>query len=106
MNIYNGPDDSATRYFQGKMTESLAGEMKPIINNSLSQVGAVKIYDDVMAKYRSIPFVPDIKANLTDYVTQKGMNGIFHYMAEEEAAIRENPAKQTTELLKRVFGKK
>ena len=106
MTIYNGPDDSATRYFQGKMTDPLAREMKPIINNSLSQVGAVKIYDDVMAKYRSIPFVPDIKANLTDYVTQKGMNGIFHYMAEEEAAIRENPAKQTTELLKRVFGKK
>jgi hypothetical protein len=104
--IYNGPDDSATQYFQGKMSESLAEEMQPIINNSLSQVGAVKTYDDVIAKYKSIPFVPDIKANLSNYVTQKGMDGIFHYMAKEEAAIRENPAKQTTELLKRVFGEK
>jgi hypothetical protein len=34
------------------------------------------------------------------------MGGIFHYMAAEEASIRENPAKQTTELLKRVFGVK
>jgi len=106
MNIYNGPEDSATQYFQGKMAESLAAEMQPIINESLSQVGAVKTYDKIMNKYQSIPFVPDIKANLTLYVTQKGMDGIFHYMAKEEAAIRENPAKQTTELLKRVFGAK
>jgi hypothetical protein len=104
MNIYNGPDDSATQYFQDKMSPSLAKEMQPIIENSLSQVGAVKTYDDVIAQYKSIPFVPDVKANLTNYVTQKGMDGIFHYMAAEEAAIRENPAKQTTELLKRVFG--
>jgi hypothetical protein len=106
MNIYNGPEDSATQYFQGKMSESLATEMKPIINNSLSQVGAVKTYDDVISKYKSVPFVPDVKANLTSYVTQKGMDGIFHYMAKEEAAIREDPARQTTALLKRVFGAK
>lgn len=104
MNIYNGPDDSATQYFQDKMSPTLAKEMQPIIENSLSQVGAVQTYDDVIAQYESIPFVPDVKANLTNYVTQKGMDGIFHYMAAEEAAIRENPAKQTTELLKRVFG--
>lgn len=106
MDIYNGPEDSATQYFQDKMAQSLAEEMQPIINDSLSEVGAVMTYDKIMKKYRSIPFVPDIKANLTHYVTQKGMDGIFHYMAKEEAAIRENPAKQTTELLKRVFGAK
>lgn len=106
MNIYNGPEDSATKYFQGKMSDSLAREMQPIINNSLSQVGAIETYDEVISKYKSVPFVPDIKTNLTAYVTQKGMDGIFYYMAEEEAAIRENPAKQTTALLKRVFGEK
>jgi hypothetical protein len=33
------------------------------------------------------------------------MSGIFEYLAKEEAAIRENPAKRTTELLKQVFAK-
>ncbi len=106
MNIYKGPEDSATKYFQSKMSSSLAKEMQPIIENSLSQVGAIQTYDEVMDKYKSIPFVPDIKSNLNDYITLKGMDGIFYYMAKEEAAIRENPAKQTTELLKRVFGAK
>jgi hypothetical protein len=104
MNIYNGPDDAATRYFQEKMTPPLAREMEPFVNQSLSQVGAVQTYDSVMKEYRAIPFVPDVKADLTTYVVDKAMSGIFHYMAVEEAAIRQNPVKRTTELLQRVFG--
>jgi len=104
MKIYNGPDDSATRYFQDKMTPSLAKEMQPVVDQSLAEVGAVQAYDNVMGKYRSIPYVPDVKADLTTYVVEKGMGGIFHYMAVEEAAIRQNPVKRTTELLQRVFG--
>ena len=102
--IYNGPKDAATQYFRRKMSPSLAKEMKPVVESSLEQVAAIQTYDSIMDKYRSIPFVPDIKANLTDYVIEKGMDGIFYYVAEEEAAIRTNPAKRTTELLKRVFG--
>ena len=77
--------------------------MRPVVKDSMSKVGAVRSYDAVMGKYRSIPFVPDVKANLTDYVVEKGMDGIFFYIAREEAAIRNNPAKRTTALLKRVF---
>jgi hypothetical protein len=106
MDIYNGPGDAATRYFQKKMTPALAREMRPVVDESLADVGAVKAYDDVMGEYRSIPFVPDVKADLTTYVVEKGMDGIFHYIAVEEAAIRQNPAKRTTELLQRVFGAK
>ena len=102
--IYEGPKDAATQYFKNKMSPSLAKEMEPLINNSLSEVGAVQAYDNVVKEYRSVPFVPDVKADLTSYVIEKGMDGIFYYMAKEEAAIRENPAKRTTDLLKRVFG--
>lgn len=101
--IYNGPDDAATQYFKTKMSPDLAAEMKPVIEDSLSRVGAVKAYDTMMSKYKSLPFVPDVKANLTDHVIKKGMEGIFYYVAKEEAAIRQNPVKRTTELLKKVF---
>ena len=87
-----------------KMSPSLASEMKPIVDDSLNDVGAIKAYDDTMAAYTSVPFVPDIKSDMSGYVVEKGIEGIFHYMAEEEAAIRNNPAKRTTELLERVFG--
>lgn len=104
MKIYKGPDDSATQYFKEKMSPELGKEMHPIVDNTLSQVGALQAYDKVMANYGKLPFVPDVKANLEDYVVNKGMDGIFHYMAKEEAAIRKDPARQTTDLLKKVFG--
>lgn len=102
--IYNGPDDAATRYFQGKMTPALAERMAPVVNRSLAEVGAIRSYDEMMGQYAAVPFVPDVKANLTEYVVEKAMDGLFHYVAQEEAAIRNNPAKRTTELLQRVFG--
>lgn len=104
MGIYNGPDDSATQYFRKKMTPELKAEMQPIVESSLSQVGAVQAYDAVMGQYSTLPFVPDVKADLTGHVLQKGIDGIFYYIAQEEAAIRKDPAKQTTALLKKVFG--
>lgn len=102
--IYNGPKDAATQYFRRKMSAPLATEMKPIVDSELSNVGAIQAYDQVMGKYRSIPFMPDAKADLTQYVLGKAIDGIFLYLGREEAAIRENPAKRTTALLQRVFG--
>ena len=105
MGIYNGPPDAATKYFQGKMSPPLAKAMQPIVDQALEQAGAVQAYDNVMGQYRAVPFVPDVKADLSAYVVEQGMNGIFHYLAQEEAAIRQDPAKRTTELLRAVFGK-
>jgi len=102
--IYEGPDDSATQFFKGKMSPSLAERMKPIVDDSLADVGAIKSYDAMMSQYESIPLVPDVKSDLTAYVVEKAMDGIFHYVGKEEAAIRNNPAARTTDLLKKVFG--
>lgn len=104
--IYNGPQDAATQYFRKKMSEPLGREMRPLIEDTLSQVGAVQSYERVMDKYTSIPFVPDAKANLVSYTVDKSLEGVFTVLAREEAAIRNNPAKQSTELLQTVFGKR
>lgn len=105
MAVYKGPEDSATQYFKSKMSGPLAVTMKPIVDESLADVGAAKSYDEVMASYNSVPFVPKVDANLGDYVVEKGMDGIFFYLAKEEAAIRQDPAARTTDLLRSVFGK-
>lgn len=102
--ILNGPKDSATQYFRGRMAKPLAGAMRPIVDQELARAGAIKAYDSMMGQYRTIPFVPDVKADLTDHVLGKAIDGVFLYLAREEAAIRENPAKRTTELLRKVFG--
>ncbi|NOX43405.1 MAG: DUF4197 domain-containing protein [Gammaproteobacteria bacterium] len=104
--IYKGPEDSATKYFQEKMSTPLNDAMHPIVKDSLSKVGAIQAFDKVMGRYQALPFVPDVKTSLAEHVVQKGMDGIFYYIAKEESAIRNDPAKQTTDLLKKVFGAK
>jgi hypothetical protein len=103
--IYTGSEDAATQYFQSKMTPSLKEAMHPIVDDALLQVGAVQAYDNAVSKYKTLPFVPDVKADLTEHVLDKSMTAIFYYVAQEEAAIRKDPAKWTTDLLKKVFGK-
>lgn len=106
MTIYKGPKDSATQYFREKMAPSLKEEMQPIVQSSLAQVGAVQAYENVMGKYNALPLVPEVQADLTGHVVERAMDGIFYYMAREEQAIREDPLRQTTALLKKVFGQK
>ncbi len=106
MGIYKGPDDAATRYFEGKMSDPLATKMQPIVEQTLNQVGAIQAYDAVMRQYDTLPFMPDVTSDLNSYVIDKGMEGIFHYLAIEEAAIRQDPVKRTTDILQTVFGTK
>ncbi|MBT8124538.1 MAG: DUF4197 domain-containing protein [Gammaproteobacteria bacterium] len=104
-NILAGENDAATRYFQSKMTPDLVKEFTPIVNDSLAEAGAIKSYDNAIGQYKNLPLVPDAKADLSSYVVEKGMDGIFHYLAVEEAKIRTNPVARTTDLLKKVFAK-
>ena len=103
--IYNGENDAATQYFKAQMSGPIAQAMDPIIKQSLADVGALTLYDKIISKYQSLPFVPDISSDLIALVKTQALSGIFEYLAKEEAAIRENPEKRTTELLKKVFSK-
>lgn len=104
--IYQGPDDAATRYFQDRMSPELAVKLKPIVDEAMQDVGAIEAYESLIGRYRDLPLVPDARTDISTYAVGKTMDGIFHYVAVEEAAIRANPAKRTTEILKRVFGRK
>lgn len=104
MSIYNGPNDAATRYFQDKMSSPLSEEFTPVVRQSLDQVGAVQTYDRMMSRYKQIPLVPDISADLTSHVVNQSIETIFDRLARQEAAIRNDPASRTTDLLKKVFG--
>ena len=102
-NILTGPNDAATQYLRSTMGAGLAAEMQPIVQDALAEAGAIRAYDSVMGQYAGLPFMPDVKADLQSYVVDRAMDGVFYYVAREEAAIRENPAKRTTELLQKVF---
>ena len=105
MAIYQGNDDAATRYFESKMSTPLVNSMLPEVQQSMAEVGAVRSYDQLVRSMGPAgALLPDYKTQLTNHVLQLGTGAIFNYLAEEEAAIRQDPVKRTTQLLQRVFG--
>lgn len=101
--ILNGPRDSATQYFKRAMTPDLKTALRPVVDHTVSEAGAVKSFEALTASAKGLPMIGDGRSMLTDHVLDCALSGIFNYLAEEEAAIRSDPAKRTTDLLRRVF---
>lgn len=104
LEIYNGPEDSATTYLQRNTANQLKQEMRPVIDGSLADVGALQTFANLVSKYNALPLVTPIDADVTGHVMDYAQQAIFSQLAEEEAEIRENPLKRSTELLRTVFG--
>lgn len=102
-NILLGSDNSATVYLQSSTSTALYAKFNPVIKSSFSKVGADKVWANIITKYNSIPLVTKVNPDLTDYVTNKAMDGVFKMIAVEEKDIRNNIAERTSTLLQRVF---
>ena len=102
-NILLGNESSATTYLQTSTSTALYGKFNPVIKNSFAKVGADKIWTQIITKYNSIPLVKKVNPDLTDYTTNKAMEGVFKMIALEEKDIRTNFSARTSDLLKKVF---
>ncbi|MFK7913553.1 MAG: DUF4197 domain-containing protein [Pseudomonadales bacterium] len=104
MDIYQGGDNAATEYLRGKTAEPLKREMRPLIDSSLAEVGAVSSFNKLVARYNALPMVKDVDADLSGHVLQYANGAIFTELASQESQIRKNPRQRTTALLQQVFG--
>lgn len=103
-NILLGNDSSATHYFRNATTSQLVAKFSPVISNSLNKVDATRYWSEVTSKYNQIPLVKPINTDLTAYVTDMAINGLFITVAQKEKDIRTQLSSRTTPLLKKVFG--
>ena len=104
--IVKGNNTAATDYFKGKTTPQLSEAFKPVVADSMNQVGATRSYKALTDRYNSlVPFGKLDSFDLDSYVTNKSLDGMFLKVGQEEAKIRTNPASRTTDLLKKVFAK-
>jgi arginine utilization protein RocB len=104
--IYSGGEHAATDYLKKVSESKIKDAFTPAIDDALVQVDATKHYKVFASEASSIPLVRgNVDLDLTNYVTQKAIDGLFVKLAEQEAAIRQNPVAQTTELLQTLWGK-
>ena len=102
-NILMGNESSATTYLQNTTSNALYAKFNPVIKNSFAKVGADKVWTNIITKYNSIPLVKKVNPDLTDYTTNKAMEGVFKMVAVEEKEIRTNLNARSSDLLKKVF---
>jgi hypothetical protein len=105
LSILNGKDDAATQYLKQNTQALLLDKFKPIVENSLHKVSATKYWEQLVVAYNRIPMVEKMNPNLSEYATQKAIDGIFIVVAEEELQIRKNPAARVSAILKKVFNR-
>lgn len=110
--ILRGGQSAATDYLKRTTSTKLKTKFKPVITNSLKKplikgtnLSAYKSWNDVTSRYNKVPLVKPVQTNLADYATQKAIDGLFYFVAQEEAKIRRDPVARTTELLRKVFAR-
>lgn len=101
--ILFGNESAATTYLKNTSTTALYAKFNPVIKNSFAKVGADKVWTNIITKYNSIPLVNKVNPDLTDYVTNQALNGVFKMIAVEEKNIRTNLNSRTSVLLQKVF---
>ncbi|SMC61655.1 DUF4197 domain-containing protein [Cellulophaga tyrosinoxydans] len=101
--ILLGSDDAATNYLKSTTETQLYASFNPVIKNSFEKVGADQVWNNLITKYNDIPFVTKVNPDLTDYVTQQALKGVYTMISVEEKEIRTKTASRTTALLQKVF---
>jgi hypothetical protein len=102
--ILRGRQHEATDYFREHTGARLAELFRPIVAGKLDEVGATRSFNALLDQTHKVPFVERPVFDLTDYVTDRALDGLFLRIASEEERIRRDPVARTTELLREWFG--
>lgn len=115
MSILQGGENAGTNLLKEKTKPQLISAFRPQMLDAIDKTGAGVSIGKIDKKYGaqlgSLANISgtktqnqDLKSQLVDYAVSKSLDGIFYYIGTEEAAIRKDPAKRTSDLLKKVFG--
>lgn len=105
--ILKGGEGAATQFLKDNTTQQLVAAFSPKVEASISKVKLTQYWNPVATKYNQLMNFTGgdkIEVDLTQYVTQKAIEGLFTMVEKEENKIREDPAARVTDLLSTVFG--
>jgi hypothetical protein len=104
IDIVRGGEDSATRYLRGRTETRLTSLLKPPMRQALTSSGAFSLMRSALREVGLASMTSDLRREVIDFSTLKALDGCFYFIAEEERAIRRDPWRRTSDILRRVFG--
>ncbi|MDD4755799.1 MAG: DUF4197 domain-containing protein [Prolixibacteraceae bacterium] len=115
--ILRGENNAATQYLRRTTYEGLFQLYKPKIKTSLDKklvgnISTEQSWNTLTGKWNEIAGslvgqvagFKTVNVEMDEYLTRKGLDGLFLKIEAEEKLIREDPVARVTNLLKRVFG--
>jgi hypothetical protein len=105
MQILKGDSTAATRYLENQTRDSLFARYKPRIQEAMESVGAQQAWTEIVDLYNSLPttLTPIQNRDLSAYVTDKALYGLFLKIGQHETRIRRDVSYRVTDLLRKVF---
>ncbi len=121
--LFGGDSTAATSYLKTRTQATLFNKYEPEIDASLKAVkigntsvvdeyeAFVQSYNDILNTSLGITTIGQLAgvntiaaADLSVYSTERGLDGLFLKVSEEEADIRSNPLARINAILQKVFG--
>lgn len=103
--LLSGGNTSITDYFKSKTSADLAVAFRPHVEQTMRANGVTQQYQELAGQMPNLPFMKPQGVDITGYVVQKALDGLFVMLGKQEKAIRSNPAARSTTLLRQVFGR-
>jgi hypothetical protein len=102
--IVRGGDTAATTFLRQRTEAGLATALRPRLSAALDQAGVFAALDRLKDGAMVQSLAADARRDVTDFAVREALDGFYETLAEEEKAIRADPARRTTAILRRVFG--
>ena len=104
MSVLRGDDTAATQLLRSKTEVGLKQALSPYVESALSDAGALRAADSVVNRYARGLVDAEPRDIIITHAGDGAVEGFCHYVASEELAIRRDPVKRTSEILRKVFG--
>ena len=85
--ILDGTPDAATSYFRTQTEDSLRARFRPAVSGTMQQTGLYDDYETLLAFYDVLPIGDKPSLDLTGHITDRTLDGLFHWLAFEEERI-------------------
>jgi len=114
ISIVRDGETAATDYFRRNAEDRLREAFRPIVEKTTDANGVARALKGLSSQAGgrlgglaslSGGAISDDELDLDRYVTDRALDGLFYYIAEEEKAIRRDPVGRGSDLLETVFGR-
>ncbi|MDG1147149.1 MAG: DUF4197 domain-containing protein, partial [Crocinitomicaceae bacterium] len=89
--ILNGGEGAATTYLKNNTTTALVAAFSPKVERAITKVQLTKYWNPIITKYNAAMKLTggdELNSDLTQYVTERAITGLFYMVEEEENKIR------------------